>query len=326
MIIFSGTPKIETNRLVLRRMKRSDAQKAFDHWLSDERVSDNRVNAAHKTVSETNERIAKIVSDYVNKEFCWWAIERKADRTLIGEIDLYEFDYSTCNCEVSYSIGYEWWNQGYGTEALRAVVEFGFRYMNIHKITAAHNTDNPASGKVMGKVGMKQEGTIRHMIRNAKGQYKDCAIYGLLQEDYVKRHISNQTSILKLNDKVMRTNLDVSITQLLNALNNAWSLKSSSKWSVDNPAKGQCGVTSLVVNDILGGEIRKTSLGDGWHYYNFIDNTRYDFTESQFSERVIYADISSNREEAFLDTNLDQYNYLKDSVLFELSINKQSAL
>jgi [ribosomal protein S5]-alanine N-acetyltransferase len=80
--------------------------------------------------------------------------------------------------------GYEWWNKGYGTEALRAIVEFGFRHMNIHKITAAHNTDNPASGKVMAKVGMEQEGTIRHMIRNAKGQYKDCAIYGIVHEDY----------------------------------------------------------------------------------------------------------------------------------------------
>lgn len=199
MINFSGTPKIETDRLVLRRMELSDTQKAFDHWLSDERVSDNRVNAAHKTVSETIERVAKIVSDYANKEFYWCAIERKADGELIGEIDLYDFDNTTGNCEVSYSIGYEWWNQGYGTEALRAVVEFGFRYMNIHKIAAAHNTDNPASGKVMGKAGMEQEGTIRHMIRNTEGQYKDCAIYGLLQEDYVKKHICDQTSILKLN-------------------------------------------------------------------------------------------------------------------------------
>lgn len=88
--------------------------------------------------------------------------------------------------------------------------------------------------------------------------------------------------------KTMRTKLGVSITQLLNALNNAWSLKSSSKWSVENLAKGQCGVTSLGVNDFLGGEIRKTPLGDRWHYFNFIDNTRYDFTESQFSESVNY--------------------------------------
>ncbi len=47
---------------------------------------------------------------------------------------------------------------------------------------------------------------------------------------------------------------------VLNALRKSWSIQSSSKWSVDNPAKGQCGVTSLVVQDILGGEIRKTFL------------------------------------------------------------------
>ena len=161
MIYFIGTPKIETDRLILRRVERSDAQRAFDHWLSDERVSDNRVNAAHKIVSETIDRVTKIVNDYASKEFCWWAIERKADKELIGEIDLYDFDKTTGNCEVSYTIGYDWWNQGYGTEALRAILEFGFRYMNIHKISAAYNTDNPASGKVMGKAGMEQEGCSR---------------------------------------------------------------------------------------------------------------------------------------------------------------------
>ncbi|WLD93303.1 GNAT family N-acetyltransferase [Alkalihalobacillus sp. AL-G] len=197
MINYKGTPKIETDRLVLRKMELQDAQKVFDHWLSDERVSDNRVNAAHKNVSETIERVAKIVCDYANKEFCWWAIERKADGKLIGEIDLYDFDNTTGNCEVSYSIGYEWWNQGYGTEALRAIMEFGFRHMNIHKIAAVHNTDNRASGKVMSKAGMVQEGIIRHMIRNAKNQYKDCAVYGILQEDYSKSNA--QTDILKID-------------------------------------------------------------------------------------------------------------------------------
>jgi ribosomal-protein-alanine N-acetyltransferase len=186
MINYLGTPKIETDRLTLKRLEPTNAQSVFDHWLSDERVSDSRISPAHKTVSETIERVAKIVSEYDSKEFSYWGIELKANGELIGEIDLYNFDNVTENCEVSYSIGYRWWNQGYGTEALRAVVEFAFRYMNIHKISAAHNIDNPASGKVMIKAGMEQEGMIRHMIRNAKSQYKDCAVYGILQEDYLK--------------------------------------------------------------------------------------------------------------------------------------------
>ena len=105
------------------------------------------------------------------------------------------------------------------------------------------------------------------------------------------------------------------VEQLVEALLNSWSIKSSSKWSMENPARGQCGVTALVVHDILGGEIRKTPLPEGWHYYNVIQNVRYDFTQSQFEDTIIYQDVHSNRQEAFMDTNMDQYNYLKTSVL-----------
>jgi len=189
MIIYQGTPKIETKRIILRKTEYIDAQSVFDNWISDERVTNNRVNAAHKSISETVERVAMIVSGYKIKEFCYWGIELKESHELIGEIDLYNFDQSTGNCEVSYSIGYKWWNQGYGTEALTAIVDFSFRCMNIHKISAAHNTDNPASGKIMSKVGMIQEGILKHMIRNSKNQYKDCAVWGILQEDYLKNNV-----------------------------------------------------------------------------------------------------------------------------------------
>ncbi len=105
------------------------------------------------------------------------------------------------------------------------------------------------------------------------------------------------------------------IEQIINALSNSWSLESSTKWSDYNPAKGQCGVTTLVVNDIIGGEIRKTKLTDEWHFYNIINGKRYDLTASQFNEDIEYMDIPSNREEAYSDTNEKQYNYLKQSVL-----------
>lgn len=98
------------------------------------------------------------------------------------------------------------------------------------------------------------------------------------------------------------------------ALLKSWSLESSSKWCEDNPAKGQCGVTALVINDLLGGEIRKTKLHDGWHYYNIINGVRYDFTALQFKEKIEYMDVSSTREDAFSDTNEKQYHYLKQTV------------
>ncbi|SES18222.1 ribosomal-protein-alanine N-acetyltransferase [Gracilibacillus ureilyticus] len=198
MIRYSGSPIIETSRLILRKLDQSDTLSVFNNWRSDERISRNRISPPHKTTGDTRIWLNHIFSQYDRKEFCYWGIELKSTGELIGEIDLDHFDTSTGNCEVSYSIGYQWWNQGYGTEALRAVVEFGFRYMNIHKISAKHNTDNPASGKVMRKAGMEQEGTVRHMILNYKNQYKDCAIYGLLQQDYQNDN-NGEIYILKLN-------------------------------------------------------------------------------------------------------------------------------
>jgi hypothetical protein len=113
-------------------------------------------------------------------------------------------------------------------------------------------------------------------------------------------------------------NNPIKIEQIMKALLLSWSLESSSKWSIDNPAKGQCGVTSLVINDMLGGEIKKTQLPDGWHFYNFINNKRYDLTVSQFKEDIVYMDIPSNRMEAYADTNEKQYGYLKQKVLDNL--------
>jgi hypothetical protein len=102
--------------------------------------------------------------------------------------------------------------------------------------------------------------------------------------------------------------------QLRATLEKAWSIESSSKWSLHNPAKGQCGVTALVVQDILQGEIMKTQTPEGWHFYNFIDGKRVDFTESQFSQPISYMDVESSRKEALMDTNMSQYSYLKESV------------
>lgn len=84
------------------------------------------------------------------------------------------------------------------------------------------------------------------------------------------------------------------IQEFLNIVYKSWSINSSSKWSLDNTANGQCGVTSLVVNDFFGGDIKKTKVPKGWHYYNRIGNKTFNFTQSQFLETPIYLDILSN--------------------------------
>ncbi|KOO48567.1 acetyltransferase [Priestia koreensis] len=197
MIIYKGTPMIETQRLVLRKIEMNDASRMFDYIFSDHRVMDNLIKGPHKAISETIDRLTEITNHYVSENFCYWGIEMKESGELIGTIDLYNIDDGTENCEVGYNIGFNWWNQGYGSEALHAIVEFAFRFMNIHKISATHNIDNPASGRIMLKVGMKREGIIRHMIRK-NNQYKDCGIYGILQQEYLEMNFLNPIPILNV--------------------------------------------------------------------------------------------------------------------------------
>lgn len=195
MINFIGTPMLETKRLILRKMEMNDATRMFDYLCSDHRVMDNLIKGPHKTISETINRVTEITKQYESVKFCYWGIVLKESGELVGTIDLYNIDEDTENCEVGYDLGFNWWNQGYGTEALYAVVEFAFRIMNIHKISATHGIDNPASGKIMSKVGMEREGIIRHMTRK-NNKYKDCAIYGILQQDYLQKNSANQTPII----------------------------------------------------------------------------------------------------------------------------------
>jgi len=103
--------------------------------------------------------------------------------------------------------------------------------------------------------------------------------------------------------------------KLARALEVSWSLNSSTLWSEENPASGQCGVTALVANDVLGADILKTRYGLIWHFYNHIDGERRDFTASQFDRPIVYDDVPATREEAFADTNAAQYDYLRRAVV-----------
>ncbi len=112
----------------------------------------------------------------------------------------------------------------------------------------------------------------------------------------------------------------ISKDKLSEAIKNSWSIESSTKWTKKNPASGQCGVTALIVHDYLGGKILKTSHGNMWHFYNLIEGESIDFTKSQFDQPIKYENLISNREEAFNDTNAQQYNYLSSEVRKQLKI------
>jgi len=95
-------------------------------------------------------------------------------------------DEKNCHCEVGYCIGFDFWNKGIVSEALRAVMDFLFNEVGMHKITAKHDTENPASGKVMSKCGMTCEGKLREHHLRSNGKFADIVTYGILKNEFNK--------------------------------------------------------------------------------------------------------------------------------------------
>jgi len=95
------------------------------------------------------------------------------------------------------------------------------------------------------------------------------------------------------------------------ALRKSWSLSTSSQWSADNPAAGQCNVTALLIRELFCGELLKTPLSAGDHFYNRIEGQRYDFTASQFDQPIAYADLPADAAEAELGATGDQLAALR---------------
>lgn len=121
--------------------------------------------------------IGNHAGDFIEGKSAIWAITLKDTRQLIGAIGL-SLQLQFSNAEIGYWIGQEYWNNGYCTEALKEVINFGFESFKLHKIYASYFGNNPSSGKVMQKAGMIYEGTLKsHMFH--WNEYKDLVQYGI---------------------------------------------------------------------------------------------------------------------------------------------------
>ena len=95
-------------------------------------------------------------------------------------------------------------------------------------------------------------------------------------------------------------------------LRRCWSPDSSSQWSAQNPARGQCNATAPVLHDHFGGEILKTPFEGQWHFYNRIGDRVCDLTADQFSSPPAYLDLPSSRDEALAGTTPERYKNLAE--------------
>jgi [ribosomal protein S5]-alanine N-acetyltransferase len=162
-------PTLNTERLILSPFTTADAD-AVESLAGHEEIA----RGAALTW------IATHAPAYANGCGVTFAVRTK-DHALIGCVAL-ALSTSDQRGELAYWLGVTHWNQGFITEAARACIDFGFSHLKLHKISARHFAYNPASGRVMEKLGMQREGCLRQHTQKA-GAFHDVIEYGLLKTE-----------------------------------------------------------------------------------------------------------------------------------------------
>ena len=145
---------IETERLRLRPIKIEEAEHVYNTWTSDDEVSKYMRWSSHKSVEETKEWIKMEQENCKKDNYYDWGIELKETGKLIGSMGAHyvpELD----RYEIGYGIAKKYWRQGLVTEVVKGMLKYLVNEKGIKKYVASHAKQNPASGAVMQKAGLK---------------------------------------------------------------------------------------------------------------------------------------------------------------------------
>jgi len=174
-------PKLETERLILRPLGKADAAEVM-RLAGDREVADTTLNIPHPYKDGMAEEwIAKHQENFDKDQGATWAITRKSDGVLVGVISLTGM-VEGHQAELGYWIGKPFWNHGYCSEAAQTVLWYAFSDLALTRVHASHFTRNPASGRVMRKIGMQHEGCRRNHVKKWD-KMENLELYGILKSE-----------------------------------------------------------------------------------------------------------------------------------------------
>ncbi len=174
-------PVIETERLMLRPYSLADAPDV-QRMCGDPAIAATTLAIPHPYPDGAAEQwISTHADSFQQGKEVTLAITLKPVGSVIGSVAL-SINENHRRGELGYMVAKEHWNRGYCTEASRALMSYGFRGLDLNRIQAMHFPRNPASGRVMQKLGMTTEGLLRQYVSN-RGTFEDVVLYSILRAE-----------------------------------------------------------------------------------------------------------------------------------------------
>ena len=182
MPVFIETETIQTSRLIIRRLTSADAP-SFFAVFSNAEVMRYWGSPALTDAVQAEQKIASILAHYEAGDLYQFAIVRKSDGQMIGTCTLHQIHVQNRRAEVGYVLGRPYWGNGFMNEAVRALIDYAFDKMKLHRLEADIDPRNEASAKSLERLGFQREGYLRERWIVGE-EVSDSALYGLLAREW----------------------------------------------------------------------------------------------------------------------------------------------
>ncbi len=184
---FREFPEIRTKRLVLRQPTMRDAHWYYEYFSKPELVWGGG-EPGPKDMEAARKELRKYMVDlYQKRQGFRWIITLKGDGKPIGTLGYYKWAPSAdYQAEMGYDLAREHWGKGIMTEAMKAVIEFGFEKMELNRIEVFVMPRNKRSIKLLKRLGFKREGLLRQRYFDEFGDFADDILFSMLRDDWKK--------------------------------------------------------------------------------------------------------------------------------------------
>ncbi|MBI1878814.1 MAG: GNAT family N-acetyltransferase, partial [Chloroflexi bacterium] len=182
--ISSIFPQLETERLILRELKSTDAESIL-HYLSDPEVN-RYLDTDSPPAPEQAQRLVKSLISLLEKGegFRWGITPKSGDSAgvVVGTCGFHAWNKPHFRAEIGYELAREYWGQGLMAEAIRAILKFGFEEMGLNRVEAMVLAGNNSSAGFLEKLGFQKEARLRE-YEFVQGKFRDVLLYSLLSQD-----------------------------------------------------------------------------------------------------------------------------------------------
>jgi len=179
---FTRFPSLSTSRLLLRQIQPEDAEALFATF-SDEEAMRFYGHEPHQSLDETRQSIEQMQARYARREAIRWGITLKGRDRVIGSCSFHHFDTGFHRAETGYELNRAFWGQGLMTEAMSAVLTYGFDLLGLHRIEAIIDIANEPSKKLLLRLGFTYEGNLRQRYA-FRDHFEDEHYFGLLKHEW----------------------------------------------------------------------------------------------------------------------------------------------